>query len=82
MRRSLSKAQKRSVHPGTLSPILSLHRASIGNNFISENGIVAVPGDEDQFVKSLIRKMNGPLSKERGRRFELSIPIRYVSQND
>jgi len=66
----------RSVHPGTLRPIPSLYRASIGNNFISENGIVAVLGDEDLFVKSLIRRIKDPLSKERGHRFELSIPIR------
>jgi hypothetical protein len=45
---------------------LFLHRASIGNNFISENGIVAVFGDEDQLVKGDIRKINRPLSFERG----------------
>jgi hypothetical protein len=53
-----------------------LYRASVDDNFISENGIVAVLGDEDQFVKSLIRRNKYPLSKGRGHRFELSIPIR------
>ncbi len=33
-----------------LGPILFLHRASISNNFISENGIVAVFGDEGHAV--------------------------------
>jgi len=31
----------------------------------SENGIVAVFGDENQFVKGGIRKINSPLSLER-----------------
>ena len=47
-----------------------------GDRFISENGIVAVLGDENQLVKSLIRKIKDALSFERGYRFELSIPIR------
>jgi hypothetical protein len=40
--------------------------ASIGNNFISENGIVAVLGDENQFVKRGLWKINRPLSFEKG----------------
>jgi hypothetical protein len=31
--------------------MLFICSTSIGNNFISENGIVAVLGDENQFVK-------------------------------
>ncbi len=34
--------------------------------FISENGIVAVPGDENQIVRSDMWKINGPPSFERG----------------
>ena len=34
--------------------------------FISENGIVAVPGDENQIVRSDIWKINGPPSFDRG----------------
>ena len=49
-----------------LGPIFFLYRASIASNFISENGIVAVLGDENQFVKGGIRKINRPLSLERG----------------
>ena len=49
---------------------------AIDGRFMPENGIVAVLGDEDQFVKSLIRGIKNPLSKEREHRFELSIPIR------
>ena len=33
-----------------LGPILFVYRASIDNNFISENGIVAVPGDESNII--------------------------------
>ncbi len=55
---------------------LSLHIASHEDIFISENGIVAVLGDEDQFVKSFIQRINDLLSKGKGHRFELSIPIR------
>ncbi len=36
------------------------------NNFISENGIVAVLGDEDQLVKGDARRNRNPLSNERG----------------
>ena len=39
---------------------LLLHRASINNNFVSENGTVAVFGDENQFVRSDMWKINGP----------------------
>ena len=46
---------------------MSPWRASLASNFISENGIVAVFGDEDQFVKGGIRKINHPLSFRRGR---------------
>jgi hypothetical protein len=35
------------------------------NNFISENGIVAVLGDENQFVKGDIRRINRLISFER-----------------
>jgi hypothetical protein len=52
----------------SLGPILFLYRASIANHFISENGIVAVLGDEDQLMNGDIRKINRPLSFERGRR--------------
>ena len=38
-----------------------LHRASIDNNFISEKGIVAVLGDENQIVRSDMWKINRPL---------------------
>jgi hypothetical protein len=41
-------------------------RASIYSIFISENGIVAVFGDEDQFVKGGVRRINRPLSLESG----------------
>ena len=51
---------------GRSVPDLSQRRASISNNFISENGIVAVPGDENQFVKGDIRRINCPLPFERG----------------
>ncbi len=34
--------------------------------FISENEIVAVPGDENQIVRSDIWKISGPPSFERG----------------
>jgi hypothetical protein len=37
-----------------------LYRASIDDNFISENGIVAVLGDENQSVKGGIRRINAP----------------------
>ena len=53
---------------------LSQHRATIDSNFISENGIVAVFGDEDQFVKSHIRRIKDPLSKEWRHRFETQPP--------
>ncbi len=36
------------------------------DHFISENGIVAVLGDENQFVRSDIGKIKRPLSFERG----------------
>ena len=45
---------------------LLIHRASIGNNFISENEIVTVLGDENQLVKGDICEINRPLSFERG----------------
>jgi hypothetical protein len=45
--------------------MLSLHRASTGNNFISENGLVAVLKDENQFVKGGTWKIKCPLSDER-----------------
>jgi hypothetical protein len=45
---------------------LSQRRASIHDNFISENGIVAVLGDENQFVKGGLRNITRPLSFERG----------------
>ena len=35
---------------GCLGPIFFRYRASINNNFISENGLVAVLGDENQIV--------------------------------
>ena len=41
------------------------------SSFISENGIVAVLEDEDQFVKDDIWPINRPLSFERG----------YIGQN-
>ena len=47
-------------------PISFLYRASIDNNFISENGIVAVLGDENQLVSGDSRKISRPLSFERG----------------
>ena len=40
--------------------------ASIANLFVSENGIVAGFGDENQFVKGGIWKITRPLSLERG----------------
>jgi hypothetical protein len=43
-------------------------RAAIDYNLISENRIVAVLGDENQFVKRDTRKINSPLSFERGHR--------------
>jgi len=64
-----------------LGPILFLHRASIDNSFISENGIVAVLGDENQFVRGKIRRINGLLSKERGHRSKLSIPFWKLISN-
>ena len=36
------------------------------DRFISENGIVAVLGDENQFVKGDMWEINRPLSFERG----------------
>jgi hypothetical protein len=41
-----------------LGPIWFLCRASIRNNFISENGIVAVFGDENQLVTGDITRTN------------------------
>ncbi len=41
-----------------VGPILFLYRASIDNNFISENGIVAVLGDEDQVIARVLPPMN------------------------
>jgi hypothetical protein len=41
-------------------------RASIDSIFISENGIVAVLGNENQFVKCEMRKINGPVLFGRG----------------
>ena len=61
---------------GSSSDGLLPYRASVLNNFISENGIVAVLGDENQFVNCDIRRIRYPLSKERGHRFELSISTR------
>ncbi len=49
-----------------LGPIFFLYRTSILINFISENGIVAVLGDENQFVKVDVRRISRPLSFERG----------------
>ena len=46
-------------------PMFFLCIASTSINFISENGIVAVLGDEDQFVKSFIRGIKNP-SRKRG----------------
>jgi len=46
--------------------MLFIRSTSIGNNFISENGIVAVLGDENQFVKGDMWEINRPLSFERG----------------
>ncbi|MEE9216573.1 MAG: hypothetical protein V3U32_03980 [Anaerolineales bacterium] len=40
--------------------------------FISENGIVAVLGDENQLVTGGILKINRPLPFERGRLIEIS----------
>jgi len=45
---------------------LFLYRASIGNNFISENGIVAVLGYKNQVVTEDITRTNNPLLFERG----------------
>jgi hypothetical protein len=39
---------------------LLIHRASIGINFIPENGIVAVLGDEDQLMNSDFRMFVRP----------------------
>ena len=36
------------------------------DRYISENGIVAVLGDEDQFVKGGLQRINRPLSIRRG----------------
>ncbi len=44
---------------------------SIPINFISENGIVAVLGDEDQLVNSDIRQINRPLSCKRGHAIQI-----------
>ncbi len=41
-------------------------QASLSATFISENGIVAVLGDENQLMKGDIRKISRPLSFERG----------------
>ena len=60
-----------------LWPILFLHGASIPNNFISENGIVAVLGDENQFVNGGIRKINHPLSFERGHLVQIKMSDTY-----
>ena len=38
---------------------------SISNQFISENGIVAVFGDENQFVTGDLKRTNNSLSIER-----------------
>ena len=46
--------------------MLFLRRVSISSLFISENGIVAVPGDENQLVNGGIRIINRPLLFERG----------------
>ena len=45
--------------------------------FISENGIVAVLGDEDQSVNGDIRKINRPLSFQRGHMGQIRGSDRY-----
>ncbi len=49
-------------------------QASLSATFISENGIVAVLGDENQFVKGSIRKINRPLTFERGHQDQIRVP--------
>jgi hypothetical protein len=44
---------------------LFLRSASIDSHFISENGIAAVLGDDDQLVQGDVRRFNRPLSFER-----------------
>ena len=47
------------------------------DRFISENGIVAVSGDENQFVNGVIGKINRPLSFERGHMDQIRVSDGY-----